>query len=205
MAITTYAELQSSIGDWLNRDDLTSVIPDFIALAEAQFQRQIRHRKMITRSTASLDSRYSATPSDWMESVSLILNTDPITKLEYVTQEGINESRTGSSAGGRPKEFTMTGTEIELYPSPDSAYTGELVYFAKIPVLSTTNTSNWLLDLSPDIYLYASLIQAAPYLADDERLGTWASLYNVAVEQMNISNDRSQGQTSMRMKTTPLN
>ena len=64
MAITTYSELKSSVADWLNRDDLTSVIPDFIALSEAQYNRSIRHRNMIVRSRASIDARYSATPPD---------------------------------------------------------------------------------------------------------------------------------------------
>ena len=82
MALTTYATLQTAIGDWLNRADLTSVIPDLITLAEAQFQRQIRHRKQITRSTATLDQRYNATPADWIQSVSLILTTNPVTPLE---------------------------------------------------------------------------------------------------------------------------
>ena len=63
---------------WLNRDDLTTVIPDFIRLAEAQYNRSIRHRKMITRSTATIDSRYSATPADWIQTVQLILLTDPV-------------------------------------------------------------------------------------------------------------------------------
>ena len=45
MAITNYTELKSSLADWLNRSDLTTVIPDFITLAESQFNREIRNRK----------------------------------------------------------------------------------------------------------------------------------------------------------------
>ena len=103
MALTTYAELKSSIADWLNRDDLTSAIPDFISLAEAEFQRSIRHRYMIKRSRATIDSRFSATPADWMQSVQLILETDPIEPLTYVTNEYLNSLRASSSATGRAK------------------------------------------------------------------------------------------------------
>lgn len=200
MAITNYSELKSSIADWLNRDDLTSVIPDFIALAEAQFNRSIRHRSMVTRSTASIDSRFSATPGDWMQTVQLILDTDPIQPLDYVTIETINEKRAASSAVSRPRYFAHVGTEIEVYPSPDTTYTAELIYYAKLAALSDSNTSNWLLSLSPDIYLYGSLIQATPYLRDDERLPTIVSLYSQMVEDMNISNQRTRGQTSSKMK-----
>jgi hypothetical protein len=67
MAISTYSELQASVADWLNRTDLTSAIGDFVALAESQFNRSIRHRYMITRSQATIDSEYSATPADWIQ------------------------------------------------------------------------------------------------------------------------------------------
>tara|TARA_R110000822_G_scaffold73621_3_gene176948 strand:+ start:1197 stop:1814 length:618 start_codon:yes stop_codon:yes gene_type:complete len=204
MAISTYAELQSSIGDWLNRDDLTNVIPDFITLAEAQFNRSVRHRKMVTRATATISSRYSATPGDWLQTIQLHLQTDPIQPLEYVTEETMNEQRAKSSAGGRPTRFTMVGTEYEVNPGPDDNYIAEVVYYAKVPPLSTSNTTNWMLELSPDIYLYGALIQSAPYLKDDERLAVWASIYQKLIEDMNVSDERSRGQVSMRMAFQPL-
>jgi hypothetical protein len=200
MAITTYSELKSSVADWLNRDDLTSVIPDFITLSEAQYNRSIRHRNMIVRSRASIDARYSATPPDWIQTVQLILLTNPVQPLNFITNEEINKRRAASSAVGRPNSFTHVGTEIAVYPAPDSTYEGELVYYGKIPALSDSNTTNWLLDLSPDIYLYGSLIQATPYLRDDERLPMISSLYQRMIEDMNISNERTSGQTSTQMR-----
>ena len=205
MAITTYAELQSAVADWLNRTDLTSAITNFISLAEAEFQRTIRHRKMITRSDATIDSEYSATPGDWYQSVSLILKTDPVHPLEYVTNEAMNDLKATSSAVGKPNYYTHVGTEIQVYPAPDgTGYTGEVVYYAKIPPLTDSNTSNWLLDLAPDIYLYGTLVQSAPYLRDDERTGVWASLYKQGIEELIVSDQRTRGQTSVRMKTRAL-
>ena len=75
MALTTFAELKASIADWLNRSDLTTVIPDFITLAEHQMEREVRHYKMIERSNANLDSRYSQVPSNWLETIRFTLNT----------------------------------------------------------------------------------------------------------------------------------
>ena len=205
MAITTYSELQSAVADWLNRTDLTAAITDFISLAEAEFQRTIRHRKMITRSDATIDSEYSATPGDWYQSVSLILKTDPVHPLEYVTNEAMNDLKATSSAVGKPNYYTHVGTEIQVYPAPDgTGYTGEVVYYAKIPPLTDSNTSNWLLDLAPDIYLYGTLVQSAPYLRDDERTGIWASLYKQGIEELIVSDQRTRGQTSVRMKTRAL-
>jgi len=205
VAITTYSELQSAVADWLNRTDLTSAITDFISLAEAEFQRTIRHRKMITRSDATIDSEYSATPGDWYQSVSLILKTDPVHPLEYVTNEAMNDLKATSSAVGKPNYYTHVGTEIQVYPAPDgTGYTGEVVYYAKIPPLTDSNTSNWLLDIAPDIYLYGTLVQSAPYLRDDERTGVWASLYKQGIEELIVSDQRTRGQTSVRMKTRAL-
>ena len=205
MAITTYSELQSAVADWLNRTDLTAAITDFISLAEAEFQRTIRHRKMITRSDATIDSEYSATPGDWYQSVSLILKTDPVHPLEYVTNEAMNDLKATSSAVGKPNYYTHVGTEIQVYPAPDgTGYTGEVVYYAKIPPLTDSNTSNWLLDIAPDIYLYGTLVQSAPYLRDDERTGVWASLYKQGIEELIVSDQRTRGQTSVRMKTRAL-
>ena len=204
MAIGTYAELQSAVADWLNRDDLTTVIPNFVELAEAELTRNLRHRKMITRASLTISAEYTATPSDWFQTQSLILETDPVTQLEYLTSEALNAKRASSVASGKPLFFTMIGTEIQAYPSPDASYTGEIVYYAEIPALTDSNTTNWLLTLAPDIYLYATLIQSAPYLQDDARLQTWASLYQKKMLDIDISNERAQGQTSARMRTTPL-
>jgi hypothetical protein len=78
MALSTYAQLQTSIGDWLNRSDLTATIPDFISLAEAQIERTLRTRQMIVRANASFDSQYGAVPADFLETKSLKLtSTNP--------------------------------------------------------------------------------------------------------------------------------
>ena len=204
MPISTYAELQTSIGDWLNRSDLTSVIPDFISLAESEFTRNLRHRKMITLSDATIDSEYTQTPDDWFQTQTLILETNPVTKLQYLTPDALKEKRAASGAKGKPTHYTMIGTEIQVYPVPSGDYTAELVYYAKIPSLSDANTTNWMLQFAPDIYLFGSLLQSAPYLADDQRIAVWNSMYQSKVSDIEISDQRTTGQTSVQMQTTPL-
>jgi hypothetical protein len=71
--------------------------------------------------------------------------------------------------------------------------------------LSVSNASNWILARHPDVYLYGSLLQAAPYLRDDERVGLWAPLYAQAIEDMLIQDSRaavSQGRVAMKVKPT---
>ena len=118
MAITNYAQLQSSIASWLLRSDLTAVIPDFITLAEAQFNREIRNRKMIKRATATIDSQYSAVPSDWLQNVDLVIETNPITTLQFVTSEQLDRLRGSTSTNGSPSVYTVVGQELEVLPVP---------------------------------------------------------------------------------------
>ena len=192
MALTTYAELKTSIGDWLNRSDLTSVIPDFISLAEAQIERTLRARQMIVRANASFDAQYGAVPADFLETKSLKLtSTNPQTPLEFLSIDALDQKAAEYTASGKPRFFGVVGGQLRIVPTPDSTYTTELTYYAKLSKLSTSNTSNWLLASSPDIYLYGSLLQAAPYLQDDARIQTWATLYERALNDLQTADDRS--------------
>ena len=192
MALTTYTELKTSIGDWLNRSDLTTAIPDFISLAEAQIERTLRTRQMIVRANASFDAQYGAVPSDFLETKSLKLtSTNPQTPLQFLSIDALDNEMTNYTASGKPKFFGIVGGQFRIVPTPDATYTTELTYYAKLTKLSSSVASNWLLASSPDIYLYGSLLQAAPYLQDDARIQTWATLYERALNDSQTADDRS--------------
>lgn len=205
MALSTYTELKSSVADWLNRTDLTSVIPDFISLAEAQIERTLRTRQMIVRATASIDSEYSAVPADFLETKSIKLNTNPVTSLTFETVDALDSLKsTTYISAGKPQLFSIVGGQIRVLPVPDSTYTAELIYYAKLSKLSSTNATNWLLTQAPDVYLYGSLMQAAPYLKDDSRIPVWAAIYTRGLEELQIADDRgatSGGAIMMRART----
>ena len=206
MAITNYTELKSSLADWLNRSDLTTVIPDFITLAESQFNREIRNRKMIKRATATIDSQYSAVPADWLQTVDFVVEANPVVTLDFITNEQLDKYRAKYTTGGTPKFYTIVGQELEVLPVPDTAtLTGEITYYSKIPALSGTNATNWLLNSSPDIYLYGTLMQSAPYLVDDARLPVWASIYQKLVGDLAIADQKARvGDSTLKMKATAL-
>jgi len=205
MALSTYAELKTSIGDWLNRSDLSATIPDFISLAEAQIERTLRTRQMIVRANASFDQQYGALPADFLEAKSLKLtSTNPPTPLSFLTIDLLDEQSSSYTASGKPKFFGVVGNQLRILPTPDGTYTTELTYFAKLTKLSNSVTTNWLLTSSPDIYLYGALLQAAPYLQDDARIQTWATLYERALNDLRTADDRgasSGGTLLTRAKT----
>ncbi len=202
MAITTYAELQSNVTDFLNRDDLASIAPTFISLAEADMQRQVRHWRQEKRSTAELDTQYSAIPADFLEAIRFYITSGESRPLELISQfQLLDRKYNRSNTSGEPAYYAITAGEIEIFPAPAGTYTAELYYNARIEPLSDSNTSNWMLEYFPDAYLYGSLIHSAPYLKDDARLQIWAALYQSAIDAINMSGEKAKfGGSGRRMK-----
>ena len=202
MAITTYAELKSSITDFLNRDDLDTVAPDFITLAEADLSRKVRHWRMEGRATAEIDTQYSAIPADFLEVITFHVTSGNLRPLELISQAEMLQRRYENlNTSGKPAYYALTAGEIEVYPTPDGTYTTELYYYKRISALSDSNTSNWLLEYFPDAYLYGSLVHSAPYLKDDARLQLWAALYEQAIASINRESEATKfGGSGRRMK-----
>ena len=203
MAITTYSELQTAIQNWLfDRTDLASVIPDFIALTEADMNTRIRHWRMEKRSTAEIDTQYSAIPADMLEPIRFYLTTAPTGPIELVSQMEMLQLRESvADTSARPKYYAITAGEIEVVPTPSGTFNAELYYYASIPALSDSNTTNWVLTYFPNAYLYGALIHAAPYIEEDARLQMWVSLYGEAINAINKeSEDTKFGGAGRRIK-----
>jgi hypothetical protein len=202
MPITTYAELKTNIADFLNRDDLTSVSSTFVSLAEADLNRQIRHWRQEKRSTAEIDTQYSAIPADMLEVIRFYITSGDTRPLELISQaEMLDRKFRNLNTSGQPAYYAVTAGELEVYPVPDGTYTSELYYFGKTPALSDSNTSNWILEHYPDAYLYGSLIHSAPYLKDDARIQVWAALYQNAIDAINQASEKAKfGGSGRRMK-----
>ena len=191
MAITNYSELKSAIASWLDRADLDSVIPDFIALAETRHRRDFKIRRMETRVTANTvaDSEYYSLPDNFVAMRNIQLNTDPKTPLEYLTPEQMDRVKGGSSKG-KPKAYSIIGNNIQLRPIPDSAYQIEMLYFKYFTALSDSNTTNDMLTHHPDAYLYGALVEAEPYLQNDKRIQVWSAYYDRTKNDIISSNER---------------
>jgi len=189
MALSNYTELQTSVADFLNRSDLTSVIPDFITLSEADFNRSIRVREMSVRTRGPIDGQYVKLPPDFLEMRNIELLTDPVTPLAYKNLQNLDIHRAADSTG-KPLYYSIMQNNVEFAPVPDGDYTVEVVYYQKVPALAV-NSTNWLLDNHPDAYLYGSLMHSAPYLHADERVGLWAGKYSQIIQQIKTSDENA--------------
>lgn len=185
MSLDTFANLKTAIAAHLDRDDLTSYIPDFITLAEARHKREIRIKEMLTRASLTVNARQISLPTRFLEAKTIRLLTNPVTILTNVNYHDMNRLRDETS--GKPKYFTVSN-EIEFDKTPDSSYSGEIVYYKAFAALSDSATSNDLLTRAPDAYLYGALVASAPFLMDDARIQVWNNMYNLAAEGLAHSN-----------------
>ena len=210
MAIGTYAELQTAVANWLDRDDLTDRIPEFIALAEAKMNRNLRISLMENVSTAIImagGTRDYSLPTGFTGMKEFHLTTSPITPLSYITPEMMNRMWAGSNAG-RPQAFTLfsdAGTrKIKIGPSPDSAYTTSMLYLKKIDSLSVSNPTETMLTENPDVYLYGALLEAEPFLMNDARVQLWAGMLQQVAKDLQDRDifDRHSGSALRVMNTT---
>lgn len=193
MAISTFDELKTAIANWMVRSDLTDRIPEFITLAEAKLNRELMCRQMEQRATTNADTtsdepEYITLPSDFQAirraSLSGESGQPPLQFLSPIQFNDMRYTKIGDTAG-KPVYFSILGDELELLPVPDDNYEIELLYRRNIPALSASNTTNWLLTLAPDVYLYGALREAAIYMQEDERVPLWAQGYASAVEGLN--------------------
>ena len=132
------------------------------------------------------------------------LNTNPIAPLEYITPEMLDRLY-GSNATGKPRAYTLIGDEIQLAPVPDSDYTLEMAFYEKFTPLGDgtagTVTSNWLTTNAPDVLLYGALLEAEPFIKNDERIGLWLNAYNGSIKKIQDADarDRHSG-SAMRIR-----
>jgi len=187
--ITNYATLQSAIADYLNRQDLTSQIPMFIQFVENDINTRLRCREMIVRATTTNDEEFVSLPSDFIEAVNLQI-VDGKTPLRYVTIDEADQIK-ASQLYSSVVAYSIMDSAIELIPAPSDNVQIEMVYYQKVPALSDSNTTNWLLTKAPDVYLYGALVHSAPFLMDDQRIGTFGSFYSQRVEALNAASDRA--------------
>jgi hypothetical protein len=189
MAITTYAELQTAIGDWLNRADLDQKIPDFIRLAESTLNDVFRRADMVASATQAITSGRATLPADALEIAYVQVASTEDEPLEQITPQQLTMlRRTRTRDAANPRFFAVIGRELVVTPSPSGSVSLDIDYYQRIPALTSSNTTNWLLDDAPHVYLYTSLLHATPFLMDDARY----AVFNNTVSQQVMAAVKSQ-------------
>ena len=189
MAITTYAELQSAAATWLVRGDLTQRIPEFITLAEARLNRVLRARLAETEValTAVPGARTIALPDGFTEPLRLWLErAGGREELRFVEAGLIGVS----TPRGEPAAWTVDGVNLAFDRPCDQAYPLTLRMLKRFK-LSDAAPANALLSDAPDVYLFATLAEAGPFLRDAELAGAYEAKLERAIRELNAKDARS--------------
>jgi hypothetical protein len=184
MAINSYVALQAAVINWMNRGDLATVVPDFIALAEARIATDLRVRRLLI--TTTLNTVAGGTvplPDGWLEFEALRYNGRPV---EFLTSQQIAD-RFGENTG-EPANFTIEGDQLVLGPEPADVYALSARYYKKLDPLEQTGT-NWMLMSKPNLYLYAALAEACLFVKKPDDAASWAGLYGGVVEAMHTEDE----------------
>ena len=216
MALSNYTELQASVADWLDRDDMTARIVDCVHLCEVEMNRRITAtpvRPAEARATASMvvDNEYLALPTDFLGVVSFEITSienlpwrmtyiepDNLVRLrdiEELRQEQIKAEF--DLAYAPPEHYTMIDGQFRFSPTPKEAYTTQLVYWATVPPLAS-NATNWLLTNYPDCYLYGTLAIANASIPDDEQADKFLAMFDRSVAAMLASFPTPTDNTALR-------
>jgi hypothetical protein len=188
MSITTYAELSTAIASWAHRNDtaFTDLIPDFVRMAEARFNRVLRVAAMEASFSSALTSGAATLPTDFIAFKELRFDGTRDYTLRPKPIEWIRDQDDTDTANAR--YFAVTGTSVVCWPT-----TGPIkgTYYQQIPAIQT-NSTNWLLTGHPDLYLFASLMEAALWAQDDSRLQLWGEKTASLIDAVQRADDRNQ-------------
>lgn len=200
MALTTYNELKTAIALHAmrsNDSEFVAAVPDFITLFEAEANRRLRLSQQEITTTGSVDANGQVSlPADYLAMRSLRADMGTDGTIEWATPEHVLDEYAGQAAG-IPKYFTIEGNILKTYPP--SSYDLIMNYYEKIPALTGSNTSNWLLVQAPEAYLYGSLVHGATFMGDFERVGVFKQFAEAAFQDL-IKADSGRRFATARMR-----
>jgi hypothetical protein len=194
MALATCSDLKSAVATWLARSgdtQITSNVSDFIEMAEAHINRNLRVRQMETVQTFMTTSGVANLADDYLAWKRMTWLGDTYVSLEYVTPDMLNRAHPAVE-DGIPSLFTIQGSDIIIRPTDDTT-NFEFLYYAKLTALSADGDTNWLLDQNPDLYLAATLAEANAFLINPDHASLWAAKRDNIIDQMSRLSEKTKG------------
>ena len=187
-AVMTYDSLVENIQSYLERSDAATIekIPLFIMLAEQTIASQIKFLGNLTVQTSTMTAGANVIdkPARWHKTVSMNITVagkrQPVLIRRY---EYLREYWPDPAATDVPKFYCdYDYTHWMVAPTPDLPYNFEVLYYERLQPLDSSNQTNWFTIYAPQALLYGSLLQAMPFLKNDDRVVLWQGLYQQAMD-----------------------
>lgn len=190
--VMTYDSLVSDISSYLERTDQATLdkIPTFIMLAEQVIAAELKFLGNLTVATSTMVAGEATIdkPARWRKTVSINVTVDGernpvlLRKYEYLRQYWPDPTQTGV-----PKFYCdYDYTHWLIAPTPTAAYNYEVLYYERLEPLDSSNQSNWFTQYAPQALLYGSLLQAMPFLKNDERIPMWQAQYQAIIQTLKV-------------------
>lgn len=179
MGILSYADLLAALPKYMKRNDLGAMLPIFLQVQEEYFNTEIFTRARRDSISLTPLSSQIALPNDWYRIIRVYWNGTPMNFFP-------NEFESGYAAGEATRigyGYQIEGDTLSV-STPDLGAILRLDYYTTLEPLSTTNTSNWLLEDSPSVYLYGVLHEAASYIRDQTQLAYWLQKRDAAIQAL---------------------
>lgn len=197
----TVTDLKAGITAYLARSDLTGHYDDWIAACENRVaygsparqpfpSEPVRVPQMEQRRTLTIDAQEVDAPDGLLQPQRIILETDPVAFVDFLSPEAFWTSHAGTEAG-RPESFTIEGRKLLFGPSPDATYTGRLLGVFRFPALGPRQQTNWLLLAAHQVYLFGCLLEGALRLRDTAQATVWHGAFAGAVAGVNDGGRRA--------------
>lgn len=200
--IETYDGLIAYIIAHLQLDSETAAqVPTFIRAGEYRLNRLVTAPERETSATLNTvaGEQAVALPVDYRQLRTAQFIADDGYPLEPVTLNVLHSQYSDSS--GRPVAYAISEQSVQFGPIPDGAYAVNLTYMARIPALTLANQTNWLLATNADVYVYATLWQAAAWLEDINAAVSFRAEMMTIIEELNLSGNRYRNAAPIRLRS----
>ena len=196
MAGMTYTSLQEDLKRYLERGypedtEVLLQIPRLIDLAERSMSRALKVQGFLVPviSVMAAGTSVYAKPNRWRETVSMNIGTGLTgNNRKFILPRSYEYCRVywpDSDERELPLFYAdYDFTHWLISPTPNAAYNWETMYYELPPLLGDDNATNWLTDYAPNALLYRSLVEATPFLKNDERMATWQQLYQAEMQSL---------------------
>lgn len=185
MTISDYASLLVDAGEYSGRDDVAHLFPRFLGLAELKLSRALRVADMETTATVAITNGDGTLPSDFLEAREV--KTAQGVPIRAVSLQQLTSSYAGNS--GIPTGYAIVGSTLKARPINTQNLT--VTYYAKIPALTPSAPTNWLLTKAPDVYLYALVNEIAIWGKDVAGATAAQQLMALALSGLTIGDERA--------------
>ena len=157
-------------------------LPRLVTLAERRIARELKIEGFIRPVQTPLQPGVAVYPKPdrWRDTVSMSADNVPLLARSY---EYIRNFWPDEAATGTPKYYADYDYQHWiLAPTPAAAQNLEVLIYQQPQLLGDDCQVNWITEYAPDLLLYATLLEATPFLKKDERIGTWQAMYDRAAQ-----------------------